>query len=176
MGRQEVSAFRGIQEVSAHRARKELLNKSLYLFASLLKVDYGWPFVNNAKIKKYIYSHSTKYICTQDIILHPETVYIFSFKEFYVFSFKEMIYLLTIREINSFKERIFIHKKCNQSMQLYSFTELYSFKGTHYQFIQGNVSSFKKIIFIQGNHIHSRKYIHLRNIYLFKFKAICSFK
>ena len=31
-------------------------------------------------------------------------------------------------------------------------------------------------IFIQGNYIHSRKYIYLRNIYSFKFKAICSFK
>ena len=47
---------------------------NLYLFARPLKVDYGLPFVNNAKIKKYIYSHSTKYICTQGIILHPATV------------------------------------------------------------------------------------------------------
>ena len=85
-----------------------------------------------------------------------------------------MIYLLTVKEINSFKEHIFIHKKNNHSRQLYSFTELYSFQGT-YQFIQGNISSFKENIFIQGNHIHSRKYINLRNIYsLIKFK--CSFK
>ena len=121
---QEVSAFRGIQEVSARRVRKELINHNLYLFASPLKVDYGWLFVNNAKIKKYIYSHSTKYICTQSIILHPATVYLCSFKELYVFDFKEMIYLLTVREINSFKEHIFIHKKYNQSRQLYSFTDL----------------------------------------------------
>ena len=55
------------------------------------------------------------------------------------------------REMNSFKEHIFIHKKYNQSRQLYSFTELCSFQGT-YQFIQGNVSSFKENIFMQGNY------------------------
>ena len=66
------------------------------------------------------------------------------------------MYFLTVREINSFKEHIFIHKKYNQSRQLYSFTEIYSFQGT-YQFIQGNESSFKEIysfreiISIQGN-------------------------
>ena len=36
--------------------------------------------------------------------------------------------------------------------------------------------SFKENILIQGNYIHSRKYICLRNMYSFKFKAICSFK
>ena len=30
---QEVSVFRGIQEVSARRLRKELINHTLYLFA-----------------------------------------------------------------------------------------------------------------------------------------------
>ena len=124
------------------------------MFASPLKVDYGWPFVNNAKIKKYIYSHSTKYICTQGIILHPATVYLCSFKELYVFNFKEIIYLLTIREINSFKEHIFIRKKYNQSRQLYFFTELYSFQGAHQ--------------FIQGKHIHSGKLYPFKEIYSFK--------
>ena len=85
-----------------------------------------------------------------------------------------MIYLLTVKEINSFKELIFIHKKYNNSRQLYSFTELYSFQGTYQSFkeiifIQGN-------IFIQGKRFHSGKYINLRNIYSFKLKAICSFK
>ena len=84
-----------------------------------------------------------------------------------------MIYLLTVKEINSFNEHIFIDKKYNHARQLYSFTELYSFPGTN-QFIQGNISSFKENIFIQGNYIHSRKYTHLRNIYSFKFKAISS--
>ena len=74
-----------------------------------------------------------------------------------------MIYLLTVKEINSFKGHIFIHKKYNHSRQLYSFTELYSFQGP-YQFVQGNISSFKENIFIQGNYIHARKYINLRNI------------
>ena len=45
-----------------------------------------------------------------------------------------------------------------------------------YQFVQVNTSSFNENIFIQGNYLHSRKYIYLRNIYSFKFKAICSFK
>ena len=77
--------------------------------------------------------------------------------------------------IDSFKEHIFIHKKYNHSRQLYSDTKLYSFQGIvlvrsrKYILVQGN-------IFIQGNYIHSRKYIYLRNIYSFKFKAICSFK
>ena len=162
----------GIQEVSAHRIRKELINHNLYLFAWPLKVDYGLPLVNNTKIKKYKYLHSTKYICTQGIISHPATVYLCSFKELYLFNFKEMIYLLTVKEVNLFKEHIFIHKKYNNSRQLYPLTELYSFQGT-YRFLQGNISSFKENIFIQGNYIHSMKYIHLRSIYSFKFKAIC---
>ena len=83
--------------------------------------------------------------------------------------------LVNCKEINSFKEHIFIHKKYNHSRQLYSFAELYSFQGT-YQFIQGSISLFEENIFIQGNYIHSRKYVNLRNIYLFKLKAICSFK
>ena len=32
VGMQEVSVFRGIQEVSARRLRKELINHNLYLF------------------------------------------------------------------------------------------------------------------------------------------------
>ena len=77
--------------------------------------------------------------------------------------------------IHSFKEHIFIHKKYNHSRQLYSDTKLYSFQGTvsvrsrKYILVQFN-------IFIRVNYIHSREYVHLRNIYSFKFKAICSFK
>ena len=72
-------------------------------------------------------------------------------------------------------EHIFIHKKYNHSRQLYSDTKLYSFQGTL------SVHSRKYILVqwkhIQGNYIHqSRQYVHLRNIYSFKFKAICSFK
>ena len=77
---------------------------------------------------------------------------------------------------DSFKERIFIHKKYNHSRQLYSNTKLYSFQGTLYLFGQGNISSFNENIFIQESYIHSRKYAYLRNIYSFKFKAIYSFK
>ena len=56
------------------------------------------------------------------------------------------------KEINSFKGYIFIHKKFNLSRQLYSFTESYSFQET-YQFILGNISSFRESIFIQGHYI-----------------------
>ena len=40
--------------------RKELINHNLYLFARPLTVDFGWPFVNDAKFTNYKYSHSTK--------------------------------------------------------------------------------------------------------------------
>ena len=88
-------------------------NYNLYLLALPLRVDYGWPFVNDAKFKKYIYSHSKKYICTQGIILHPATMYLCSLKELNLFNFKEIIYLLTVKEIKSFKKDKFIHKKYN---------------------------------------------------------------
>ena len=108
--------------------------------------------------------------------MHPATVYLCSFKELYLFNFKEMIYLLTVKEILILSNNIYLfHKKYNHSRQLYSDTKLYSFQGTvsvrsrKYILVQRN-------IFIQGNYIHSRKYIYLRNIYSFKFKAICSFK
>ena len=76
--------------------------------------------------------------CTQGIILHPATIFLCSFEELYLFNFKEMMYLFL-------KGHIFIHKKYNHSRQLYSFTESYSFQGT-YQFILGNISSFKENI------------------------------
>ena len=72
---------------------------------------------------------------------------------------------------DSFKERIFIHKKYNHSRQLYSDTKLYSLQGTLSVRSRNNEN-----IFIQGNYIHSRKCVHLNNIYSFKFKAVCSFK
>ena len=57
-----------------------------------------------------------------------------------------MIYLLTFKELYSFQEYIFIHKKYLHSSKLYSFKELYTF---------------------QGNYIHSRK--------LYSFKELSSF-
>ena len=89
----------------------------------------------------------------QGIILHPATLYLCSLKEFYLFNFKEMIYVLTVKEIHSFKEHISIHKKYNHSRQFYSFAELYSFQGN---------------IFIQGKHLNSRKLYPFREIYSFK--------
>ena len=64
-----------------------------------------------------------------------------------------MIYLLTVKEINSFKEHTFIHKKYNNSRQIYLFVELYSFQGN---------------IFIQGKHIQSGKLYAFKEIYSFK--------
>ena len=111
-----------------------------------------------------MYSHSTEHICTQRIILHPATVYLCSFKELYLFNFKKMRYLLTVKEINSYKEQgTLFTKSIYHSRQLYSFMKLYSFQGA-YLFIQGNISSFKENIFIQGNYIHSRKYIYLGKV------------
>ena len=76
--------------------------------------------------------------------------------------------------IDSFKDHKFIHKK-------YSFEAIIFWQ--EIIFISRNrISSLRKYvlvqwsIFIQGNYIHSRKYVHLRNICSFKFKAICSFK
>ena len=88
-----------------------------------------------------------------------------------------MIYLLTVKEILILSNNIYVFTKSilNHSRQLYSDTKLYSFQGTvsvrsrKYILVQRN-------IFIQGNYIHSRKYIYLRNIYSFKFKATCLFK
>ena len=58
--------------------------------------------------------------------LHPETVYLCSFKELYLFNFKKMIYLLTVKEILILSK----NKKYNHLRQLYSDTILYSFQGT----------------------------------------------
>ena len=79
------------------------------------------------------------------------------------------------------------------SKNIYLFTESIIIRGNYirsrnYIHFKELISSFNEIIFIQehiflqGKHIHSGKlyqfkaYIHLRNIYSFKFKAICSFK
>ena len=58
----------------------------------------------------YIHIQQNILFCSQGIILNPATVYLCSFKELHLFNFKEMIYLLTVKEITSFKEHIFIHK------------------------------------------------------------------
>ena len=79
--------------------------------------------------------------------------------------------------IDSFKEHIFIHKKYNlrgnyiltRNYILITFQGTVSVRSRKYILVQRN-------IFIQGNYIHSRKCIYLRNICSFKFKTICSFK
>ena len=134
---------------------KELINHNLYLFAWPLKVDYGLPFVNNAKIKKYIfnkiYLHSRHYFTSCNCIFMQLQGIVFN-------QLQGNDILVNCKEINSFKGHIFIQKKYNHSRQLYSFTESYSFQGT-YQFFLGNTSSFRENIFIQGHYIHSRTYI-----------------
>ena len=91
-----------------------------------------------------------------------------SFKELYLFNFKEMIYLLTIKETNSFKDlftksiiirgnyirsRNYINfKELISSMKLYSFKENITFR--EIISIQG-IYSFK-----EHNYIRSRSYVH----------------
>ena len=73
-----------------------------------------------------IYIHIQQNIFALKALFYiQQPLYLCSFKELYLFNFKEMIYLLTVKGINSFKEQIFIHKKYNHSRQLYSFMELY---------------------------------------------------
>ena len=190
----------GIQKVSARRVRRELINHNLYLFAWPLRVDYGWPFVNDAKFKKYIFSHSTKYICTQGIFLHPATVYLCCFNELY-FVKLEGNYILANCQGNKFIQKTYsftkskiirgnyirsgnyIHFKDISSFKenifiqgkLYPFKEIYSFKEHIFVQVQGHM-------FIQGNYIHSTTlYVrgHSRNIYskivLSHFMIIISF-
>ena len=77
-----------------------------------------------------------------------------------------MTYLLSVKEKNSFKEHIFIHKKYNQSRELYSFT--------NYNSLMELISSFNEVIFIQGNIFIQGKHIHSGKLY--PFKEIYSFK
>ena len=65
MGIQEVSIFRGIQDVSARRLRKELINHNLYLFALPLKVDF--QEIHIFKLNK-IYLHSRHYFTSSSCI------------------------------------------------------------------------------------------------------------
>ena len=73
-----------------------------------------------------------------------------------------MIWLLTLKEIYSFKEHIFIHEKYSLKenifvqgilfilKKLHSFKELYSFNSRKLYSLK-ELQSFKEIIFIQGN-------------------------
>ena len=71
--------------------------------------------------------------------------------------------LVNCKEINSFKEHVFIHKKYNHSRNLSVHSRKYILvQGKH--FLSGTLYPLKDI------------YLNLRNIYSFKFKAICSFK
>ena len=53
--------FMGIQEISARRVRKELINHNLYLCDHSELTAVG-RLLLVTKFKKYMYSHSTKYI------------------------------------------------------------------------------------------------------------------
>ena len=88
-----------------------------------------------------------------------------------------MIYLLTVKEILILSNNIYLFTKSIIIRANYILTRNYIHFKEPYQFVQGNISSFneiyslREIISIQGN-----IFIFLRNIYPFKFKAICSFK
>ena len=131
------------------------------------------------KSRNTIYSHLTKYICTQGISLHPATVYLCSFKELYLFNFKEMIYLLTVKEIHSYKEQstlftksLIIRGNYILSRNYIHFKELISsFKEIYPR--SRKTYSFREIISIQGNIIikgtyirsSSRPCVHSRKLY-----------
>ena len=116
-----------------------------------------------------MYLHSRHYFASSNcIFMHLQRIIFIQFQGNDI--------LLTVKEMLILSNNIYLfHKTYNHSRRLYSDTNLYSFQGTvsdrsrRYILIQRN-------IFIRGNYIHSRKYIYLRNIYSFKFKAICSFK
>ena len=123
------------------------------------------------------YIQFKQYICTHGIILHPASVYLCSFKELYLFSVKEMIYLLTFKEILILSNNIYLFTRSIIIRGNYILTRNYIHFKKLYLFIQGNISSFNEIYsFSEIMSMQSRKYINLRNIYSFKFKAICSFK
>ena len=118
-----------------------------------------------------IYLHSGHYFTSM-----PATVYLCSFKELHLFNFKEIIYLLTVKEILIYSNNIYLFTKNIIIRGNYILTRNYIHSKEPYHFVQGNISSSgNENILIQGNYIHSRKYVHLRSIYLYKFKAICSF-
>ena len=149
--------FVGIQEVSARRVRKELINSNLYLRDHSELIIWltvcKWCKIEEIHIITFnkIYLYSRHYFTSSNCIF-------MRLKGIVFIQLQGNDLLVNCQGNNSFKEHI--HKKYN-SRQLYSF-------------IQGNYikerSSFKENI--QGNNIHSRKYIHLRNIYSFKFKAM----
>ena len=124
-----------------------------------------------AKFKKYIYSHSTKYICrnyftsSNCIFMQLQGVVFIQLQgNDIVVNFQGNIsiqrrYIYSQKNIYSFREIIIVQGIILISRKLYS-RKLYSFK---------ELSSFKENKFIQGNYIHSslRKYVHSRKQYSF---------
>ena len=85
------------------------------------------------------------------------------------------ILVLTVKKILILSNNIYLFTKSIIIPGNYILTQNYIHFKKPYQFVQGNISSFNQIYSFRET-IHSRKYIYLRNIYSFKFKAICSFK
>ena len=178
---QEVSVFRGIQEVSARRLRKELINRNLYLFSWPFKVDYGWPFLNDAKFKKYIFKLNKIYLHSRHYFTFSNCVYLCSFKELYLFNFKEMIYFLTVKKILILSNNICLFTKSIIIRGNYILTRNYIHFKEPYQFVQGKISSFNEIyslreiisiqgsIFIYGTYIRSssRPYVFIQGNYIY---------
>ena len=77
---------------------------------------------------KNTYIHFQQNVFALKALFYIQQLYIYATSSWlYLFNFKELIFLLTVKELNLFKEHNFIHKKYNHTRQLYSFTELYSF-------------------------------------------------
>ena len=158
-GIQEVSVFRGIQEVSTRRLRKELINHNLYLFAWPFKVDYRWPFVNNAKFKKYIFSNQTKtYLHSRHYFTSSNCIFMQLQGIVFIQLQRNDILVNCQGNTDSFEEHIFIHKKYNHLRQLYSDTKLYSFQGTL------SVRS-RKYTLVQWKHINSGKLYPFKEVF-----------
>ena len=62
-----------VQEASAGKVRKDLIDPNLYVFVLPLRVDYGWLLINYAKFKNIftfnkIYLHSRHYFTSSNCI------------------------------------------------------------------------------------------------------------
>ena len=154
-----VFAFVCMQPVtSANECQQLPINHNLYLFAwPALNVDYGCPFVNDAKFKKYIYSHSTK------IYLHS--------RHYFTSSnciFMQLLGIVSIQLQGNYilvncQENKFIQRTHIYSQKVYPFEAGNCIRSRNYNHFKELISSFNEIIsiqgniFIQGKHIHSGK-------------------
>ena len=131
MGIQEVSVFRGIQQVSARRLPKELINHICICLRDHSKLTMaGHLYMMQNSRNTYIFKlnkidlHSRRYFTSSNCI--------FMQLQGIVFIQLQGNYILVNCQGNTdlFKQHKFIHKKYNLSRQLNFDAKLYSFQGT----------------------------------------------